>query len=117
VDFLTQRYRETTSVARLRWDRPSGNPKLAQWLHRVNIPTLLIRGDGDRLVPTATAAAWKAKIADSRRELVQGAGHLVLEEKASPRRDQALVIRSPNNFCERPSSQRALFNKPRGHSK
>jgi pimeloyl-ACP methyl ester carboxylesterase len=81
VDFLTQRYRETTSVARLCWDRPSGNPKLAQWLHRVNIPTLLIWGDGDRLLPAAAAAAWKAKIAGSQLEMVPEAGHLVLEEK------------------------------------
>lgn len=81
VDFLTQRYRETTSVARLCWDRPSGNPHLAKWLHRINIPTLLLWGEGDRLVPAAAAAAWKAKIADSRVEIVRGAGHLVLEEK------------------------------------
>jgi pimeloyl-ACP methyl ester carboxylesterase len=81
VDFLTQRYRETTSVARICWDRPSGNPKLAKWLHRVNMPTLLVWGDGDRLVPPATADAWKAKLANSRVEIVPGAGHLVLEEK------------------------------------
>lgn len=81
VEFLTQRYRETTSVARISWDRPSGNPKLSSWLHRVNIPTLLVWGDGDRLVPAASATAWKAKIADSHLEIVPGAGHLVFEEK------------------------------------
>ena len=81
VEFLTQRYRETTSVARICWDRTSGNPKLAKWLHRVNMPTLLVWGDADRLVPPATADAWKASLANSRVEIVPGAGHLVFEEK------------------------------------
>jgi pimeloyl-ACP methyl ester carboxylesterase len=81
VDFLTQRYRETTSVARISWDRPSGNPKLSRWLHRINLPTLLLWGEGDRLVPVAHAAAWQAAIGETRLEIVPGVGHLIFEER------------------------------------
>ncbi len=81
VDFLTQRYRETTSLARVAWDRPSGEPKLGRWLHRLTMPTLLLWGAGDRLVPVAKAKAWAEAIPKSTLRIVDGAGHLIFEEK------------------------------------
>jgi pimeloyl-ACP methyl ester carboxylesterase len=81
LDFLTLRYRETTSMARLVWEQPAGNRKLAQWLHRIRTPTLLVWGDKDRLRPYAHAASWLDRLPNARLETVAGAGHLVLDEK------------------------------------
>ena len=80
LEFLTLRYRETTAVARLIWERASGNPKLAQWLHRVKVPTLLLWGDQDRVRPAAHAEHWRSLLPDARIEIVPATGHLLFED-------------------------------------
>jgi hypothetical protein len=50
-EFLADRYRETTSAARLMWDAPY-DLKLHRWLHRLTMPTLILWGD-DRLIPSS----------------------------------------------------------------
>lgn len=80
VDFITARYREMTSMARVAWERPH-SLKLPRWLHRVRVPTLLVWGDRDRLIPVEQAQVWARLIPGARVEIIQGAGHLVLDEK------------------------------------
>lgn len=80
VDFMAARYREMTSVARIAWERPH-SLKLPRWLHRVRVPTLLVWGDQDRLIPVEQAQAWAKLIPGAQVEVVKGAGHLVLDEK------------------------------------
>jgi pimeloyl-ACP methyl ester carboxylesterase len=72
--------REVTGFAKLIRSDPQGNPKLAHWLHRIAIPTLILWGAEDRLRPTAQAQAWKAGLPDARVTLVPATGHLVFEE-------------------------------------
>ncbi|HUZ22040.1 MAG TPA: alpha/beta fold hydrolase [Acidimicrobiales bacterium] len=79
VDQLVERYRESTTVAQLFWER-NFDLKLARWLHRVKVPTLMIWGERDRLVPAAQAPTWLSLLPDARLELVADAGHLVLGE-------------------------------------
>jgi len=43
--------------ARFGWQPRFFNPRLERWLHRVNIPTHIIWGDGDRIIPPAYAEA------------------------------------------------------------
>jgi pimeloyl-ACP methyl ester carboxylesterase len=81
LEFMTLRYRETTSTARLTWEAPSGNRKLAQWLHRIRTPTLLVWGEGDRVKPLAHGRVWNELLPNSHLEIVEKAGHLVLEEQ------------------------------------
>jgi pimeloyl-ACP methyl ester carboxylesterase len=72
--------REVTAFAKLiRWEA-QGNPKLANWLHRIAMPTLILWGADDRLRPTAQAQAWKAGLRDAHVTLVPATGHLVFEE-------------------------------------
>lgn len=80
-DFLTARYRETSSIARLMWDRPMGSAKLAHWLHRITVPTLLLWGSADRLIPAAQAEAWSKLLPNATVRVIPDAGHLVLVEK------------------------------------
>lgn len=81
LPFLTLRYRETKATARITWDRPSGNPKLERWLHRIRTPTLLVWGGADRVRPPAHGEAWARLLPDARLSVYEGAGHLVLEEE------------------------------------
>jgi pimeloyl-ACP methyl ester carboxylesterase len=81
VEFATARYREMTSVARIAWERPY-SLKLRRWLHRVNVPTLLVWGDQDRLIPVQQAQEWAKLIPGAAVEVFKGAGHLVLDERS-----------------------------------
>jgi pimeloyl-ACP methyl ester carboxylesterase len=80
LDFMTLRYRETISSARLVWERP-GNPKLDRWLHRISAPTLLLWGEGDRIKPFAQAETWLKLLPNAQIETMAGVGHLPLDEQ------------------------------------
>jgi len=54
--------------------------KLARWLHRITVPTLVLWGANDRLRPTAQAQAWMAALPAGQLQLVPATGHLVFEE-------------------------------------
>ena len=81
LDFLVNDYHEMSSYARLAWERPY-DPKLARWLHRVDVPTLVLYGDQDRVTPVEQSRTWAALIPNARVQIVKGAGHLVLDEAA-----------------------------------
>jgi pimeloyl-ACP methyl ester carboxylesterase len=72
--------RELMGLAKLVGDQPQGNLKLARWLHRIQVPTLVLWGAQDRLRPTAQCDAWLARLPNGRKEIVPATGHLVLEE-------------------------------------
>jgi pimeloyl-ACP methyl ester carboxylesterase len=78
-EFLADRYRETTSAARLMWTRPY-DLKLHRWLHRVTMPTLILWGDADRLIPVEQAPVWADLIAGSEVKTLPGVGHLMFDE-------------------------------------
>jgi pimeloyl-ACP methyl ester carboxylesterase len=78
-EFLAERYRETTSLARIIWGRPY-DTKLSKWLHRVTTPTLLLWGDQDRVVPVGQAPVWEELLPDAKLTVIPGVGHLVFDE-------------------------------------
>lgn len=80
VDFAVDRFRETTTLARIAWER-AHDPKLPKWLHRVTVPTMLVYGEEDRIVPAAQAPHWAKLIPGATVRTFARAGHLVLDEK------------------------------------
>jgi pimeloyl-ACP methyl ester carboxylesterase len=48
------------------------------WLHRLNMPTLIVQGDADPLVAAANARWLARRIPKAELHIVPGAGHLVL---------------------------------------
>ncbi len=80
ADFLAARYREMTTIARIAWERPYSH-RLARWLHRINVPTLLVWGEQDRMLPYQQAASWAKLIPAATVQTFRNAGHLVLDEK------------------------------------
>ena len=79
-EFLADRYRETTSTARIMWDR-NYDPKLEPWLHRLTMPTLILWGDADRIIPVEQAAVWASLIPNAQVEIFAGTGHLLIDEQ------------------------------------
>ncbi|HMB89002.1 MAG TPA: alpha/beta fold hydrolase, partial [Methylomirabilota bacterium] len=51
------------------------NPRLARWLHRITVPTLVLWGAGDGIVTPAYGRAYAARIPAARFELIEAAGH------------------------------------------
>jgi pimeloyl-ACP methyl ester carboxylesterase len=80
LDFIAARYREATSFARLFWEHPT-DPKFPRHLHRVKVPTLIVWGDEDRLIPVGQAPVWRKLIPNSEVMVVKGAGHIVQRDK------------------------------------
>ena len=78
-DFLAARYRESTSTARMFWDRPY-DLKLPKWLHRLTMPTLIVWGELDRLIPAGQAPVWAELIPNAETKILPGVGHLPFEE-------------------------------------
>jgi len=80
ADFAAARYREATSFARLFWEHPT-DPKFPRHLHRVKMPTLIVWGDEDKLIPVQQAQAWRKLIPNAEVMIVKGAGHIVHRDK------------------------------------
>ena len=69
------------TVARLAWQPRSHDPHLAKWLHRIDVPTLLIWGDHDRMFPKEHALAYQRSIPGAKMLIVPECGHVPHIEK------------------------------------
>lgn len=62
--------------ARFGWNPRFHNPRLERWLHRVDVPTLVVWGAHDRIFAPAHAAAMQRAIPGARLAMIERAGHL-----------------------------------------
>jgi pimeloyl-ACP methyl ester carboxylesterase len=62
--------------ARYGWQPRFFNPRLERWLHRVDVPTHIIWGDADRIIPPLYARAFHRLIPGSSLTTIANAGHL-----------------------------------------
>src|SRR4051794_5102950 len=69
------------TVTRLAYRPRFHNPELKKWLHRIDVPTLLIWGEADRIVPPAFGEAYRALIPSSRLVMLPNAGHAPFDEQ------------------------------------
>jgi pimeloyl-ACP methyl ester carboxylesterase len=68
--------------AKLGWHPRLYNPHLAKWLHRISVPTLLIWGNNDKLVPLPHGTAYQALIPGSQLKVIENCGHVPHVESA-----------------------------------
>jgi pimeloyl-ACP methyl ester carboxylesterase len=81
LDFMGERYREATTIARLWWEHP-GDPKFMRYLHRIRMPTMIVWGDEDKIIPVQQAETWRKFIPNADIKTYKGAGHLVHLERS-----------------------------------
>jgi pimeloyl-ACP methyl ester carboxylesterase len=68
-------------AAKLGWQPRWFNPDLERWLHRIKLPTLVLWGENDNLLPVRYAELWKERVPAARIEIASQCGHLVPAEK------------------------------------
>ena len=69
------------TIARVAWAPRLYDPHLEKWLHRITVPTHVVWGGHDRVLPPALAAEWGRRIPGAKVEIVAGCGHWVAHER------------------------------------
>jgi pimeloyl-ACP methyl ester carboxylesterase len=82
VDFSAYSDDDLMGIARSRealalfgWKPYMHNPALKRWLHRIDIPTLVIWGAEDKVVSTRYGECYRSEIPYARMEIIEHAGH------------------------------------------
>lgn len=57
------------------WSPYMHNPVLRRWLHRINVPTLVVWGEADGIVPTTYGRTLAASLPSARFATILGAAH------------------------------------------
>jgi len=73
--------RNRITVAKLCWQPRLYNPHLAKWLHRICVPTLILWGDADKVIPPPYGPAFCHLIPNARLEILPRCGHLPQVER------------------------------------
>ncbi len=76
---LTNRF----MAAKLGWEPRWFNPALERWLHRISVPTFVLWGRDDKIMPSAYAKVWQERVPDIRVEILPECGHLPMVEKGA----------------------------------
>jgi pimeloyl-ACP methyl ester carboxylesterase len=82
------------TVAKFGWQPRWFNPDLEKWLHRIKLPSLIVWGNEDKIMPPANAALWQARLPDARLVMLNKCGHLPHIEQATA------VARHVSEFLE-----------------
>lgn len=77
-----QALKNSLMTAKLAWQPRLYDPHLAKWLHRIDVPTLVLWGDGDKLIPPTYGPAFRDLIPGARLEVFERCGHLPHVEHA-----------------------------------
>jgi pimeloyl-ACP methyl ester carboxylesterase len=93
AEWLNARARESQATGRAFAHSTRNEPELRKRLQRIQAPTLIIWGREDRMMPLGHAKTWQALIPDSKLEIVERAGHLLLDESAPARAAVAQFMR------------------------
>ena len=67
--------RNREALARYTWSPYMHNPKLRQRLHRIDVPTMVLWGESDGLVPVAYGKAYCEAIGSAEMVVIPKAGH------------------------------------------
>ena len=73
---LVRVFQDREAASLYGWKPFFHSPRLAHWLHRVRVPTLVVWGEHDGIVPRSVGQAYADAIPDARLEIVPAAGHL-----------------------------------------
>jgi pimeloyl-ACP methyl ester carboxylesterase len=70
-----------TAAARLAWSPRLHNPQLATWLHRIDVPTLVVWGTEDRICPYSLRTTFLRAIPGAEHFALPRSGHALHTER------------------------------------
>lgn len=70
-------------TARLAWSPRLYSPDLEKWIHRIDLPTQVIWGRNDALIPVAYAERFRNAIPGAKVHIIEECGHLPHAEKTA----------------------------------
>ncbi|HEY4339935.1 MAG TPA: alpha/beta fold hydrolase [Steroidobacteraceae bacterium] len=73
--------RNRYTFAKLAWEPRGFNPALEKWLHRIKLPTRILWGAQDKVIPSNYSQLWKQHLPQATVHLIDECGHLPLVEK------------------------------------
>lgn len=71
------------AFAKLAWQPRGFNPALEKWLHRITLPTRVIWGREDKVLPAVLASRWGELVPQAQVHVIDACGHLPLVEQAA----------------------------------
>jgi pimeloyl-ACP methyl ester carboxylesterase len=74
-------WKASEATAKIGWNPYLHNPKLKSRLHRVRVPTLVIWGDRDALIPLAHGRAYAEGIPGAKLAVIENCGHYPIFER------------------------------------
>jgi pimeloyl-ACP methyl ester carboxylesterase len=80
-DVIRAQVRNRNMTARLGWNPYLSDPALLPRLRRINVPTLVVWGAQDRLIPPSHARAYVEAIPGARLALIEDCGHVPATER------------------------------------
>lgn len=72
--------REAAASRRVMRGLPCADHTLRHRLPQLTVPTLVLWGERDRVLPAGLAGEWTSALPEARAEIVAGGGHLLLDE-------------------------------------
>ncbi|MDB5698564.1 MAG: alpha/beta hydrolase fold protein [Alphaproteobacteria bacterium] len=70
------------AATKLGWQPRWYDPDLERWLHRIKLPSLIVWGADDKVMPREYGALWRERLPDARLVEIEECGHLPHVEKA-----------------------------------
>jgi pimeloyl-ACP methyl ester carboxylesterase len=70
------------ALARIGWSPRLHNPQLPYWLHRIEVPTLVVWGENDRVIPFACHRTYIDKVPGIELMALPETGHALHIERA-----------------------------------
>jgi pimeloyl-ACP methyl ester carboxylesterase len=62
-------------TARLGWQPRFYSPRLEKWMHRIALPSQIVWGAEDRILPPKFASAFESRLPQSRTRILEDCGH------------------------------------------
>ncbi|HVG51306.1 MAG TPA: alpha/beta hydrolase [Xanthobacteraceae bacterium] len=83
--------KNSLTLAKVGWQPRLYDPNLQKWLHRIDIPTLIIWGDHDKIMPPPYGPAFQKLIPNSKLEVMKNCGHVPQLER--PEETVGLIVK------------------------
>jgi pimeloyl-ACP methyl ester carboxylesterase len=89
---IDEQMQNNLSAVKFGWEPRWFNPDLEKWLHRIAVPTQVIWGREDKILPSVYARLWGERVNGAEVTVIDGCGHSPHVEKVEPVADKVLAF-------------------------